>query len=629
MLTPSSSANFSARSWLSALCICGLLGTPDASTAQQLDADILKKTKEATVHLNVKMVDSSTAEGSGFLTEEAGLVVTNAHVIGMMDADSRKPAEVTITLSGGTPQSRSVKATILGVDRGTDLALLRMEGKDFPAPLKLGSAANLTETETAFVFGYPFGKKLGAAVTVSKSSVSSIRKKGTRIDRVQLEGGLNPGNSGGPVVDAKGNVVGVSVSKIGNTQVGFAIPAEDVARFFNGRYTTSHYETQYKDGDKIVLPMRLDVVDPLGRIKKASIELWTGDPGPNRTAGAKQPAPAPGDSPIITKDFTYDPKAQSMSIDAALPERADPKHVFYYRIVLTNGLNETRWSPGFTLRLRTPVERIPVELKYAPPAKQTAEMVSKGSFRIRPAEGDEQVLDVDFKTIFTETFRARETKFIPMRLNYNQFLLTIKRDEKPLQSMPEALKMLQDVRSMAAEIEMDLDGSMGRSKEDLTKIPKASQGFFSDLSDQVLQSLEIMTVPLPSKKLEPKEKWKGQRNIVIGNAFVSVPASVDITYTYVGVQKEKGKADGRDVALVAVEGDIRPRRGGGPEVYGTYRTLAYISLETGEVIQSSATLKAELDIAIAKRPAKAIAMMSVSIAQPAPPPSPTTPPKKQ
>ncbi len=201
-----------------------------------------------------------------------------------------------------------------------------------------------------------------------------------------------------------------------------------------------------------------------------------------------------------------------------------------------------------------------------------------------------------------------------MRMSYDRFFLTIKRDEKPLPNMEDYLKMLRDVQLLAAEIEMDLDGSMGRSKEDLSRVPKLTRSFLGDMSDQVLQSLEVMTVPLPSKKLQPKETWKAQRNFMVGNAFFVVPASVDIVYTYIGVQKEKGLPNGRDCAVIGIEGDVRPRRGSGdPDIGGTLRCLAYVALDTGEVIQANANVKAELDIGTGKTASKVIATMGVNI----------------
>src|SRR5205085_2894701 len=106
--------------------------------------------------------------------------------------------------------------------------------KELPAPLQRGTSQGLNETQSVFVFGFPFGQQLGKEITVSKSSVSSLRKSGVHVVSIQLDGGLNPGNSGGPVVDSTGAVIGVAVSGVRGTTIGNAIPAEFVTRFLNG-----------------------------------------------------------------------------------------------------------------------------------------------------------------------------------------------------------------------------------------------------------------------------------------------------------------------------------------------------------------------------------------------------------
>src|SRR5260221_4665448 len=97
-----------------------------------LDPAVLKKLKAGTVQLEVKLPDGKTAFGSGFFTEEPGVVITNAHVLGLRDADSRKPVRVHVTVNSGEPNSRKLPATFLGGDRGTDLAVLRVTGNDLP-----------------------------------------------------------------------------------------------------------------------------------------------------------------------------------------------------------------------------------------------------------------------------------------------------------------------------------------------------------------------------------------------------------------------------------------------------------------------------------------------------------------
>src|SRR5262249_20087611 len=109
-----------------------------------------------------------------------------------------------------------------------DLAVLSLQGdlSRLPPPLPVASAAELTELQNVYIFGLPFGTQLGKAITVSKSSVSALRRSGGVLKQVQVNGGMNPGNSGGPVTDARGVVVGVSVAGITGTQINFAVPGD-------------------------------------------------------------------------------------------------------------------------------------------------------------------------------------------------------------------------------------------------------------------------------------------------------------------------------------------------------------------------------------------------------------------
>ncbi len=87
------------------------------------------------------------------------------------------------------------------------------------------------------IYGYPFGELLGKSISVNRSSVSSLRKESGKLRVVQLAGGLNPGNSGGPVTNIKGEVIGVSVAKLrGAETIGFAIPAEEVDAFVKDQH---------------------------------------------------------------------------------------------------------------------------------------------------------------------------------------------------------------------------------------------------------------------------------------------------------------------------------------------------------------------------------------------------------
>lgn len=193
---------------------------------------MIKKVKTSTVYVRTFLRDDKLATGTGFFAGKPGFVVTNAHVIGYGPREINVPVRVEVIVDSGERTERSAVADIYGVDVDGDLALLRVQGTGFPPPLVLGKSEELLETQEVVVFGYPFGEQLGKNVSVNRTTVSSLRKVNGHIEVVQLAGGLNPGNSGGPVANAKGEVIGVSVAKLSKAEtIAFAIPAEITTRF--------------------------------------------------------------------------------------------------------------------------------------------------------------------------------------------------------------------------------------------------------------------------------------------------------------------------------------------------------------------------------------------------------------
>jgi S1-C subfamily serine protease len=156
-------------------------------------------------------------------------------------APAVKP-NVTVVLHSGTPQEQPVPAEVVAYDIDSDLAALKITNvANLPRPIDLGQQPQLVETMPLYIFGFPFGKALAVgqgnpAVTIGRGTVSSLRLDDHKeLALVQIDGDLNPGNSGGPVVDAQGRLVGVSVAKIKNTQIGLAVPAADLVSMLKGR----------------------------------------------------------------------------------------------------------------------------------------------------------------------------------------------------------------------------------------------------------------------------------------------------------------------------------------------------------------------------------------------------------
>lgn len=157
--------------------------------------------------------------GSGFIIDASGIVVTNNHVIDQAD-------DITVTLSDG----REFSATVRGRDRETDLAVLQLDDVSgvFPS-VKFGDDARARVGDWVIAIGNPFG--LGGSVTVG---IVSARNRdinsGQYDDFIQTDAAINRGNSGGPLFDLKGNVIGVNTAIYsqtgGSVGVGFAVPSD-------------------------------------------------------------------------------------------------------------------------------------------------------------------------------------------------------------------------------------------------------------------------------------------------------------------------------------------------------------------------------------------------------------------
>jgi LSD1 subclass zinc finger protein len=192
---------------------------------------MVRKVKASTVYVRSYHRDA-LGTGSGFFAGKPGFVVTNAHVVGYGPLKIDKPVKLEAVVDSGELGERTIAAKLYGVDVEADLALLQLEEKSLPPPLPFGKADALVETQEVVAFGFPFGEMLGKNVSINRTTVSSLRKINGTVELVQLSGGINPGNSGGPVTNAKGEVIGVSVSKLrGTDNIAFAIPAEVADRF--------------------------------------------------------------------------------------------------------------------------------------------------------------------------------------------------------------------------------------------------------------------------------------------------------------------------------------------------------------------------------------------------------------
>ncbi|KAI1697468.1 elongation factor tu GTP binding domain-containing protein [Ditylenchus destructor] len=157
--------------------------------------------------------------GSGFVIAADGYVMTNAHVVDEAD-------EVTVTLT----DKREFKAKVVGLDRRTDVAVLKIDAKNLPL-LRMGDVSKLKVGEWVLAIGSPYGLENTATAGIVSAKA---RDTGELVPLIQTDAAINPGNSGGPLINLRGEVVGIN-SQIysqsgGFMGISFAIPIDEAMR---------------------------------------------------------------------------------------------------------------------------------------------------------------------------------------------------------------------------------------------------------------------------------------------------------------------------------------------------------------------------------------------------------------
>jgi regulation of enolase protein 1 (concanavalin A-like superfamily) len=323
------------------------LASATVCAQESLPLETLAKVKQATCYISAEDESNENRTrvfGSGFVIKVEGttaFIVTNAHVVahrGQRGGYSG-PRTAKVYLRSGTKAETESVAELVAVDAGRDLALLSVKNvANLPAPVELGSNSEPFETMPVYIFGFPFGEglalgKANPPVNVGRGQVSSLRRDDDdRLTSVLLDGALNPGNSGGPVVDAKGRLVGISRATIRGANIGFAIAVPELLAMLDGTAEPPIINLTPAAADAGVrLSVEVPLLDPLGRLKSAQLLYARGtakfsrkkrpDPSKSQPAPGDDDDAAAGDSSEAEPAFVFGPmegaESKLLAIDHA------------------------------------------------------------------------------------------------------------------------------------------------------------------------------------------------------------------------------------------------------------------------------------------------------------------------
>jgi serine protease Do len=182
---------------------------------------------------SVALITRQHSTGSGVVVDPEGYIMTNAHVV-------RGAVQVRVLIAGGHATSTNpdpeapIDAKILGVDQGTDLALLKVDRKEL-ATLGFGDSESLRQGDIVLAIGSPLGLRNSVSMGVVSAPARQIGEDNP-VPYIQTDASINPGNSGGALVDVEGHLMGINsfiYSQSGGSQgIGFAIPSNIVLNVY-------------------------------------------------------------------------------------------------------------------------------------------------------------------------------------------------------------------------------------------------------------------------------------------------------------------------------------------------------------------------------------------------------------
>ncbi len=543
-----------------------------------LPRDVLERVERATVRLRVLRTGSPAGppfqgEGSGFFALAPGIIVTNAHVVGMKQPGSSPPNSVTVFVNSGEADEKQFNAKVLHADGYYDLALLRVDGsaEHLPEPLKVVSASTLFRTQLLVAFGFPYGENLNTRMSTSKVSVASFVRDGKETYRIQMNGELNPGNSGGPVVDAQGRVVGVAVSiyvnLLRNTGISFAVPAEHVWYLYHGRFgdlIVGLPRQSQEDAGGVVLPVSLEVLDPLKRYKEVGIAWSIADPQTRLPAEWVDELPVEGRVALPPGRQSW--RRGHLNLPA-LPEGK----VYHLRPYAVEPKGKSLVGASTAYQPVLALQALPTRLK-SPPEGDTRPRKLSARYRVVSRSGEDgnvMPLTVSLGCRGEPDTEGKIGRFLG-------FDLGVRIGDRPL-PQPLFQEILshqlgnQDLQTQVSEPRFAEAGQFGKELAGLHRV--------------LDQLLAVLQAPPEGQNWQPGKSWTRSVPVHGDPLGIQEPIPFQIGYTYVGMAEQAGKI----LPCILFTGDAVP---GTSRVQGTLHGIMWLDPDTCQVVEGRAFLDA-------------------------------------
>jgi hypothetical protein len=553
--------------------------------------------KQATVQVLTLRPRGKTLEGSGFFVQP-GVIVTTAHALGMLEPNASPPNSLEVIVNGGEPNELKVPAAYT-IDRAADLAILRVNGSNLPAPLMFEDPSKLAPNQKVHIAGYPLGRNTRKDVTLNATEIADLKKDGTgTLEKIQVKGGTSPGTSGGPVVTPEGNVVGVALGALDEADIHLAIPTDVVKRTLAGKVGEGVFGKARPFQDKTILSYEVPLIDPLRKIKEARVEVWTGMPAPGRAYSYKRPEPLKGDGPRATQ-LLYK-KGTFASGDLTAPASIPAGQVAWVQPVIVLTDNSMQWGIAAAMPLAvSPYDRKPANLvaNFQMPKERTVKLTCT-------FQGSDQ------KKMFAATTDADMLEIVTpdpeggkVRTAYGAITFNFKADGQTV-SIPK--QILDFTRQIPTSYTLDATSKVRKRdyRQPGPDVPVALREQVLSQQFGIGMAYEAALAPLPNRVVQPAETWQTSVPVIMRDKQKTAEVQLALTNTYEGILAKgnrseaiitlTGKLQARDQNFKRFEGEVTGKIGF--DVAGGFISSAEVQLTSPDGSDKDFTYSLDIDL---------------------------------
>jgi hypothetical protein len=424
-------------------------------------------------------------------------------------------------------------------------------------------------------------------------------------------------------------VVGVNVAGLIGTRINMAIPGEYVHLIVNGRLAHQRIGQSYKSQARVNVPITFELINPLDRVQKVEVELWTGEDTPRyEPPGGRDTAPAPRQGDSKHERFLFDlRKDKTTGAETArgyitLPD-LPPGKAYWWQPVITVQDKEKKsfvqWLRGEKYALEDdPADRRPVKLanKNAP-GKRKVTLSIKQRFEVPTLkeEADHEVTVELIAELIEQVSAPDQQGRSVITINVEKADKLIHIPEKLLEEKKDRELDAQEVRALQSTSFLDLtlvvdrNGQIERAETTAKNVPADTKAAVEELGHQFLDALQALHVKLPGRQLAHLEPWKADKPspIPIPLPIGSVSAPMKLDYEYLGVRSH----DGHEEGLVELVGTFRQKGRMSQQVGGRIEGRALVDVNSGLVKKAKGNVNLFVKINLGGRQAEMRGKMDI------------------